>query len=232
MTYLYQTTVVPGDKQLSIVTNKAASRDVLKSRDGLGDFLYTRGIYMHSSSCCDRISIWFGVCEMDRSDGSVFLDKDRVFKRSPVTRFYAMFFWSRFCVFTWDDRLVIHTAATQSERISFFHESRAHKYFSSIPLYALVLRPPPFASPIATKCCCFQIFLLEMKCSPTRSPCSSPVVVFPVTSPLISPCSKVVDNVVYEVDCAMITVKEGADVDIGLSFLSISLLCLTLKISL
>jgi hypothetical protein len=31
--------------------------------------------------------------------------------------------------------------------------------------------------------------------------------------------SKLVDNIVYEVDCAMVTVKEGADVDIGLSFL-------------
>jgi hypothetical protein len=110
MTYLNQTAVVPGDEQLSIVTNEAASRDVLKSRDGLGDFLYPRGVYMHSGSCCDRISMWFRVCEMDRSDGSIFLDKDWVFKRSPVTRFYAMFFWSRFCVFAWDDRLVIHTA--------------------------------------------------------------------------------------------------------------------------
>jgi hypothetical protein len=140
MTYLNQTTVVPGDKQLSVVTNKATSRDVLKSRDGLGYFLYPRGIYMHSSSRCDRISMWFRVCEMDRSDGSVFLDKDRVFKRSPVARFYAMFFWSRSCVFTWDDRLVIHTAATQSERISFFTShvlvSTFHRLYSSPPRLA------------------------------------------------------------------------------------------------
>jgi hypothetical protein len=45
---------------------------------------------------------------------------------------------------------------------------------------------------------------------------------FAATS-LISSCSKTVDNIVYEVDCATITVKEGADIDIGLSFLSILL---------
>jgi hypothetical protein len=33
--------------------------------------------------------------------------------------------------------------------------------------------------------------------------------------------SKTVDNIVYEVDCQTITIKPGADVDIGLSFLSI-----------
>lgn len=30
--------------------------------------------------------------------------------------------------------------------------------------------------------------------------------------------SKVVDDIVYEVDCQLITVKKGADVDIGLFF--------------
>ncbi len=33
--------------------------------------------------------------------------------------------------------------------------------------------------------------------------------------------SKLVDDIVYEVDCQMVTVKEGADVDIGLSILSL-----------
>ena len=59
-----------------------------------------------------------------------------------------------------------------------------------------------------------------MKCFPMHSPCLSSVVLFVVASPLMSPCSKTVDNIVYEVDCAMVTFKEG-DVDIGLSFLSI-----------
>jgi hypothetical protein len=31
--------------------------------------------------------------------------------------------------------------------------------------------------------------------------------------------SKLVDDIVYEVDCQLITVKAGADVDIGMSFL-------------
>ena len=30
--------------------------------------------------------------------------------------------------------------------------------------------------------------------------------------------SKVIDDIVYEVDCQLITVKEGADVDIGQLF--------------
>ena len=36
---------------------------------------------------------------------------------------------------------------------------------------------------------------------------------------LMSLYSKLVDGIVYEVDCQLITVKEGADVDIGMSFL-------------
>ena len=35
---------------------------------------------------------------------------------------------------------------------------------------------------------------------------------------LISRHSKEVDNIVYEVDCQMITMKKGADVDIGQLF--------------
>jgi hypothetical protein len=30
--------------------------------------------------------------------------------------------------------------------------------------------------------------------------------------------SKLVDDIVYEVDCQTMTIKEGADVDIGMSF--------------
>ena len=29
--------------------------------------------------------------------------------------------------------------------------------------------------------------------------------------------SKVIDDIAYEVDCQMVTIKQGADVDIGLS---------------
>jgi len=36
----------------------------------------------------------------------------------------------------------------------------------------------------------------------------------------MSPYSKTVDDIVYEVNCQTITIKAGADVDIGLSFLS------------
>ena len=58
-----------------------------------------------------------------------------------------------------------------------------------------------------------------MKCSPMHSPCLSSVFLFAITSLPMSLYSKLVDNIVYEVDCQMITVK-GADVDIGMSFLS------------
>jgi len=51
-----------------------------------------------------------------------------------------------------------------------------------------------------------------------HSPCLSSVALFAATSLLMSLYSKLVDNIVYEVDCAMSMVKEGTDVDIGLSF--------------
>lgn len=38
---------------------------------------------------------------------------------------------------------------------------------------------------------------------------------------LMSLYSKVIDDIVYEVDCQMITIKAGADVDIGMSLLFI-----------
>jgi hypothetical protein len=81
---------------------------------------------MHSGSCGDRIPMWFREREMDRSDGGIFLDKDGAFKRPPITRLYAMFFRSRFCMFTWDDRLVIHTALQRNSNVRDlkFHESR------------------------------------------------------------------------------------------------------------
>lgn len=108
-TDLNQTAVVPGNEQLPIVTNKATSRYIFEPRDSLGDFLCPRGIYMHSRRCSDRIFMWFRKCEMNRSNGSIFLDKNGAFERPPISRFYAMLFWSRLCMFTWDDGLVIHT---------------------------------------------------------------------------------------------------------------------------
>jgi len=44
---------------------------------------------------------------------------------------------------------------------------------------------------------------------------------FAITSLLMSLYRKLVDDIVYEVDCQMIMVKGGADVDIGMSFLFI-----------
>lgn len=49
-----------------------------------------------------------------------------------------------------------------------------------------------------------------------RSPCWSCLVF--VVSLLMSLQSKVVDDIVYEVDCQTILIKKGADVDIGLFF--------------
>ena len=56
-----------------------------------------------------------------------------------------------------------------------------------------------------------------MRCSPMRSLCLSSLGLFAVISLPMPLRSKLVDDVVYEVDCALITVKEG-DVDIGLFF--------------
>ena len=112
MTYLNQPTVIPCNKQFSIVTNEATSRNIFESCDRLCYFLCPRGIYVHSRSCSDRISMWFRLCKMNRSNGSIFLDENGAFEGPPISGFYAMFFWSRFCMFTWDDRLVLHTAVT------------------------------------------------------------------------------------------------------------------------
>jgi hypothetical protein len=140
MTDLNQTTVVPSDEQLSIITNEAASRDILESRDCLCNFLCPRGVYMHSGSCGDRISMWFGEREVNRSDGSIFLDKDWAFERPPITRFYAMLFWSRFCMFTWDDRPVIHTAtrARADPLSTHFPTSRVDQHFIDFSRPALL----------------------------------------------------------------------------------------------
>ena len=51
-----------------------------------------------------------------------------------------------------------------------------------------------------------------------HSPCLSFVLLFAITYMLMSLYSKVVDDIVYEVNCQMITIKEG-DVDIGMSFI-------------
>ena len=59
-----------------------------------------------------------------------------------------------------------------------------------------------------------------MRCSPMRSLCVSSLGLFAVVSFPMSLRSKVVDDIVYEVDCQLITIKAGADVDIGLFFLS------------
>jgi hypothetical protein len=126
ITYLNQTTVIPGNEQFSIVTNEATSCNILESCDGLGYFLCPRGIYVHSGSCSDRISMWFRLCEMNRSNGSIFLDENGAFERPPISGFYAVFFWSRFCMFTWDDRLVIHTARERRVQIT-FSGSRVHR---------------------------------------------------------------------------------------------------------
>jgi hypothetical protein len=50
-----------------------------------------------------------------------------------------------------------------------------------------------------------------------RSLCLSSLGLFAVISLPMSLRSKLVDDVVYEVDCSLITIKEG-DVDIGLFF--------------
>ena len=51
-----------------------------------------------------------------------------------------------------------------------------------------------------------------------RSLCVSPLGLFAVVSFPMSLRSKEVDGIVYEVDCQLITIKAGADVDIGLFF--------------
>jgi hypothetical protein len=108
MTYLDQTTVVAGNKQLAIITNEATSRDIFEPCDGLDNFLCPRCVYMHPCSSGDRIFVWLSSGEMNRGNGSVFFDKYGAFKRPPIARFYAMLFWSRFWVFSKNERLVIH----------------------------------------------------------------------------------------------------------------------------
>jgi len=55
-----------------------------------------------------------------------------------------------------------------------------------------------------------------------RSPCMSSRFLRCYFS-LMSRQSKVIDDIVYEVDCQLITVKKGADVDIGLPYSHYSL---------
>jgi len=59
------------------------------------------------------------------------------------------------------------------------------------------------------------IVSLEMRCSPTHFLCLYSLIPFAVLSLLTSFSSKIVDDIVYEVDCQLIQVKKGADIDIG-----------------
>lgn len=87
---------------------------------------------MHSRSCGDCISMWFAGCKVNRSNRSIFLDKDRALKGPPISGFYAMFFWGRLCMFAWDDGLVIHARRAQFSSLlllfgfSDFCRSRVH----------------------------------------------------------------------------------------------------------
>ena len=121
---------------------------------------------------------------------------------------------------TWDDRLVIHTAREALERrvqIT-FSGSRVHReLLPVIDRFSRLFRFSFLCSPPIKICCCTRIRFPAMRCSPMRSPCMSSRSVRRYFL-LMSRQSKVVDDIVYEVDCQLITVKEGADVDIGQLF--------------
>ena len=55
-----------------------------------------------------------------------------------------MFFWSRFCVFTWDDRLVIHTARERTVQIT-FSGSRVHRQLREGAFDGSIFTPLPFS---------------------------------------------------------------------------------------
>ena len=70
-----------------------------------------------------------------------------------------------------------------------------------------------FPSPHPTPCCSTRTSSPETRCSPMHSLCA-----FPALQPVHPPhplLSKLIDDIVYEVNCQTITVKAGADVDIG-----------------
>ena len=64
---------------------------------------------MHSCGSSDHIFVWLGLGEVNRGNGSIFFDKYGAFERPPIAGLYAMFFWSRFWMFTKDERLEIHS---------------------------------------------------------------------------------------------------------------------------
>ena len=58
-----------------------------------------------------------------------------------------------------------------------------------------------------------------MRCSLMPSPCPymhfSPLRLSRILTRLSFPHSKTIDDIVFEVDCQLITIKAGADIDIG-----------------
>ena len=54
-----------------------------------------------------------------------------------------------------------------------------------------------------------------MRCSRTPSHCQCPVSIDYNIRFQVNLLSKVIDDIAYEVDCQMVTIKPGADIDIG-----------------
>ena len=128
-------------------------------------------------------------------------------------------------MFTWDDGLVVHTVRERRVQIT-FSESRVHRETFDRSIFTPLRRFSFLFSPPIKICCCTRIRFPAMRCSPMHSPCMSSLSVRCYFL-LMSLQSKVVDDIVYEVDCQLITVKEG-DVDIGQLFPLIPCACFDL----
>jgi hypothetical protein len=85
-TRLDEAGIIPCYYQLAVSAYASTACNVLKSGNCFGYFLGPRGINLDSSGSSDSISVWPGWRKVDRSDWSVFLDKNRVLELSPIPR--------------------------------------------------------------------------------------------------------------------------------------------------
>jgi len=95
--------------------------------------------------------MWFRVREMNGSNGSIFLDENGALERSPILGFYAMFFWSRLCMFTWDDRLVIHAVPELTESKDFSWVTCSWVLFNDRSIFTLSFLLSPIKNAVVQR---------------------------------------------------------------------------------
>lgn len=219
-TYLDKTGVISCDDQFAIASDGSTSCDIFESWYCFCYFLSTWCVYLYASGCSDSISVRFYGREVYRSDRSVFFYEYWMFELSPITRFSWSFWWRWLWMFLDHDRLVVHCQRGKMFDRCHVRPSRFNKILNRFDLIIPSFchpppppSPPPPSIPVSHHVVVQWCYLRRWDVL-RRFPCVCPHLVNSVLR-YWSSDRKLVDDIVYEVNCQLITVKAGADVDIG-----------------